>query len=863
MTAPITGTAVSNIPTSPLGRLARFGELAWQDVRHGFRALRLRPGYAATVAITLALGMGVNAAIFGVLDRLLFRAPEHIAEPDRLVQIHTGRLGSDMVQTSQSYALHTHLRQRVPDFQSVAVVTPQRTGSRQYYPLGRGATAWRVTGAQVSPSFFTVMGVRPYLGRFFQEDEAGEANPGKLAVVSHGFWRRHFGGRRDAIGAHLDIGTDRYTVVGVAPPGFRGAEITDVDVWLPIASAEGLRFIKGPHWSTTRQSTWLHIFARLAPGATRERALGQASRAVREFQRVRDAESPARSRAESESVTVMFGSVIPGESLAGLGPSGHTDLVQVSRLLGVVALFVLLLACANVANLLLVRAINRQREIAVRLALGVSRARLTSQLLLEGLLLAAFGGIGALVIAFLASGVMRRLLLADAAWAGAAVDGRLLAATAIMTVGVAVVTSLLPIVQASRPELTRELKSGAREGLVQRSFTRSTLLATQTALALVLLTGAGLFLKSLQRAMRLPFGVDVDRVVLANIDHATVGMSNAAAGELYLRFVERARMVPGVSAAAASIAHSFGLGWGTSVYWRGESLRLNDRTFAQYAITPDYFTVMGIRLSRGRAFTATDRAGSPLVAIVNETAAQTFWPRGDAVGQCVQVGADSVPCTTIVGVVTNARRQQLLEDPIPQIYRPLIQLPESATRSTVSTFGMTLLARAERPSAVVEPLRRALQATAPDVPYAHVRPLAEQVGRHTRSWELGAKMFSVFGALALAIAAIGLYSVVLFTMVQRRHEYGVRLALGASARHLVWITMLRGLLPALAGLVGGAALALAGAKIVASLLFQTTPTDPIVIGTTCAILLAAAAIACLLPGLRAARTDPLVALRAD
>ena len=850
-------------PSTAVRQAARFSEVAWQDLRHGFRALRLRPGYAATVAITLALGMGVNAATFGVLDRLLFRTPEHIVDPHRLVQIHTGRLGSDMVQTSQSYALHTHLRERVPDFQAVAVVTPQSTGARQYYPLGRGATAWRVAGAQVSPSFFAVMGVRPYLGRFFQEDEAGEANPGKLAVISHGFWRQHFGGRRDAIGAHLDVGAERYSVVGVAPPGFRGAEITDVDVWLPIASADGLRFIKGPHWSTTRQSTWLHIFARLAPGATAERALTQATSALREFQRARDAESAGRSEPDADSATVMFGSVIPGQALSGLGPSGRTGLVQVSRLLGVVALFVLLLACANVANLLLVRTINRQREIAVRLALGVSRTRLTSQLFLEGLLLAACGGVGALIIAFLAAGVMRRLLLADAAWTGSAVDGRLLAVTGIMTIGVALVTSLLPIVQASSPQLTRELKSGAREGLVPRSFTRSALLATQTALALVLLTGAGLFLRSLQRALQLPFGVDVDRVVVAHIDHATVGMSNAEAGAMYLRFIERARTVPGVSAAAASIAHSFGLGWGTSVYWRGESLRLADRTFAQYAITPDYFTVMGIRVSAGRAFAETDRGGSPLVAIVNETAARTFWPRGDAVGQCVQVGADTVPCTTIVGVVTNARRQQLVEAPVAQLYRPLVQLPESVTRSTVSSFGMTLLARAERPPAVVEPLRRALQATAPNVPYAHVRPLAEQVGRHTRSWELGAKMFSVFGVLALAIAAIGLYSVVLFTMVQRRHEYGVRLALGASAGHLVWITMIRGLLPALAGLVAGAALALAGAKVVASLFFQTTPTDPLVIGTVTGLLVVAAATACLLPGLRAARTDPVVALRAD
>jgi predicted permease len=845
-------------------RLARWSEPAGQDLRFALRALRLRPGYTATIATTLALGIGVNSVMFGILDRLLFRAPEHITDPERVVQIHTGRLRSEAIQTSQSYALAKHLRAHVSAFHSVTVVTPQTAGARAYYPLGRGAAASRVAGAQVSPSFFVTMGVRPHLGRFFEEEEASEANPGKLAVISHGFWQRHFGGARGVIGAHLDIGADRYTVVGVAPAGFKGAELSDVDVWLPIASADALRFIKGPEWSSTKGSTWLHVFARLAADATVERALAQSTVAYREFERARIAESPtSRSRLNPDSTTVIFGSVIPGRSPSSSGLAGSTGIVQVSRLLGVVSLLVLLLACANVANLLLVRALNRQREIAVRLALGVSRRRLTAQMFLEGFLLAIAGAIGGIGIAYVGSGFVRRLLLADAAWTGSLVDGRVFAVTAFITLSVAVLTSFLPIVQASSPELSRELKSGAREGMVQRSVTRSALLATQTALALVLLTGAGLFIRSLQQAMQLPFGIDVDRIVVAGIDHATVGMSNAEAKDMYLRFAERARAVPGISASAVSIAHSFGLGWGTSVYRRGQSLRLADRNFAQYAITPDYFTVMGIRLVSGRAFTDADREGSALVAVVNETAAHNFWPNGAAVGQCVQVGADTMPCTTIVGVVTNARRQQLLEDPITQIYRPLLQLPASLTDGTVSSFGMTLLARAERPANVVEPLRRAMQSTGANVPYAHVRTLAEQVGRHTRSWTLGATMLTVFGALALAIAAIGLYSVVLFTMTQRRHEYGVRLALGATATHLVWITMVRGLVPATLGLVAGTALALAGGRIVSALLFQTAPTDPLVLGSVSVLLLATAALACLVPGMRAARTDPVVALRAD
>ena len=853
-----------------LHRLARLSETVTQDFRYAARALRLRPGFTLTVVVTLALGIGANAVMFGILDRLLLRAPEHIVAPERVVQIHTSWVGSDAVQTTQPYALYKDLLAQVPHFQSIAVYTPTSLG-RNYYPLGRVVGASRVAGAQVTPSFFTILGVRPEVGRFFQEDEAGESNPQKLAVIGYGFWQRHFGGRRDAIGAPLDIGADRYTVVGVAPKGFTGVELSDIDVWLPIASADGLRFVKGPEWRTTRSSQWLNIIARLAPGATPERSLAQATAAYRAFARARNVDSErggggpstvSSSSDNPDSMTVILGSVIPGRSPSTFGLSAKSGVVQVSRLLGGVSLLVLLLACANVANLMLVRALHRRREIAVRLALGISRQRLIAQVFLEALLLATLGSIGAIAIAFFGSGLVRTLLIPDAAWTGSALDLRVLGATAAAALLAAILTSLLPVVQATNPELSGELKSGAREGVVSRSYTRATLMATQTALALVLLAGAALFLRSLQRAMHSPYGIDLDRVVVASIEHRTVGLSNAEARQLYLRFAERARTVPGISASAVSIAHSFGLGWGTSVHSRGQRLRL-EQGFSQYAITPDYFRVMGIRLVEGRVFGDADREGSPLVAIVNETAARAFWPRGEVIGQCVQVGSDTMPCTTIVGVVTNAQRQQLVEGPIPQIYRPLLQLAPAITDNVVSLFGFTLLARADHPDNVVESLHRSIQSVAPNVPYAHVRTLRSQFGRHTRSWTLGASMFSVFGALALLLAAIGLYSVVVFTLAQRRHEYGVRVALGATGGHLVWITILRGLLPATAGLVVGLALALAGGKVVGSMLFQTPPNDPLLLGSVSALLLGAAGLACLLPGLRAARTDPMVALRAE
>jgi predicted permease len=851
------------VPRRLAARIARWRDALDHDLAYALRGLRLHPGFTATVTLTLALGIGANAAMFGILDRLLLRAPAHIVDPGRVVQIHVRRQGSTGVQTSQPYAVYKDLLAGVPEFESIGVTTPS---GRSRYPLGRGAMATSIAGAQVSPGFFTTLGARPVLGRFFHEDEAGEQQPQRLAVIGYGFWQRHFGGVRDVIGRTLDLGVDRYTVVGVAPRGFTGAELSDLDVWIPIAAAEGLRFIKGPQWSTTRNSQWLSVYARLRPGVTEQQALARATAAFRagEIIRINESSRPENAALRADSMEVVFGSVIPGRSPAAFGLAAASGEVRVARLLGAVSFMVLLLACANVANLLLVRSLNRRREIAVRLALGVSRGRLIGQHLLEALLLAILGASAALLIVQVGSRFIGRLLLADAAWSGSAIDGRVLLFTGIITVATAVITALLPALQSSNPRLTSALKAGIREGSSSRSITRSALLATQAALALMLLVGSGLFVRSLQRVAQLPVGVDIDRVLVANIEHTSVGLGNAEARDLYLRFMERALRVPGIRASAVSIAHSFGLGWGTRVYRAGQELRMPQMGFSQYAITPDYFTVMGIRLVAGRPFNDADREGTGLVAIINETAARTFWPAADAIGSCVQVGADTVPCTTIVGVVTNARRQQLVEGPIPQIYRPLMQLPLSVTNSTVSAFGYTLLVRADaRPTTLVEPLRRALQNTAPTVPHANVRTLSDQFGRHTRSWQLGASMFTVFGGVALVLASIGLYSVVAFNMAQRVHEYGVRMALGATGSNLVGLTVRRGLRPVVVGILIGAALAAAAGGYVTGLLFETSGRDPLVIGAVAGVLFGVAIVASLLPGLRAAKADPMAALRAD
>jgi predicted permease len=525
---------------------------------------------------------------------------------------------------------------------------------------------------------------------------------------------------------------------------------------------------------------------------------------------------------------------------------------------------VLLIACVNVANLLLVRAMARRREMAIRLALGVTRRRLVAQLLTEGIVLSGLGMVGALACVHLASSSIRALLVADNAWSGGAVDGRMLGYCAFAAFLTGLLTSLFPALQASRADLTSALKAGAREGTAGRSRMRTGLLVAQAALAIMLLAGAGLFVRSLQNVGNLAFGVDVDRILVAEMQHAAVGMSNAEARETFRRFTDAARQMPGISGAATSIAMSFGLAWGTRLTRPGRAAPPVTNTISQYAVTAGYFDVMGVRLISGRTFTEADRSGSELVAVINETTARTFWPGENPIGQCVKVGRDTMPCTTVVGIVSNARRQDLVEGPVSQIYRPLDQVPPVVSDGTVSMFGFTLVARVARdPASLAEPLRRALQAVEPRASYVQVLPLSSRVERLTRPWTLGAAMFSIFGALALILAAIGLYSVVAFTVAQRQHEFGVRAALGATGADLVRMSVGRGMTPALAGIGIGISMFLLSGRSLEGLLFELSPRDPLVLGSVTAVLLGAAVLASLVPAIRASKADPMRSLKAE
>jgi putative ABC transport system permease protein len=834
-------------------------EFVRHDLRYTVRGLRSHPAFAATVVLTMALGMGANATMFGIVDRLLFRGPPGIEKPESVVLIETRRAGSPYSNSSFPYAAYTDYREQAGGFSSVAAASHGNP-----FPLGRGRDAARVSGSLTTASFFPTLGVKPELGRFFTADDDNEQTPHAVAVISYGFWQQHFAGKREALGSPLELGDQRFIIVGVAPKGFSGVDFTNVDVWLPIAAASGLRFDSSPSWATNRSNQWLTLIARIKPGVNVPLATEQATAVHRASLRQQIEAKPSLAKyIKPDSEFAELVSLVPGKANGvGNGRVASQD-VKVSRLLAIVSFIVLVIACANVANLLLVRGFSRRREIAVRLALGVGRPRLVAQLLVEGLVLAALGAAGGLLIAQWTSQGVRTLLLGQDAWTGGAIDGRLLAFAGIMTVATGVLTSVVPALSASRTDLASALKAGAREGGGQHSPLRTALLVVQAALALVLLAGAGLFVRSMRNVNALPIGVDLNHVLVADILHKAAGLTNADAHRLFDQFEADVRRVPGVTNSAVSIGLPFALNWSTELIVPGRILPKENQQPAQYVVTPGYFATLGIPVLAGRVFDSGDRAGTAPVAMISAKAASFLFPQQNAVGQCVKIGSDTMPCTTIVGVVANTVKQDL-DDIVPQVYRPLDQMPESFTDNTVSFFGYELVVRTNGDAGrYAESVRRVMQATSSSVPYANVRPMRDLFGRRTRTWDLGAKVFSAFGVLALILAAVGLYSVLAFSLAQRSREFGVRIALGARSGNLVYLGVSKGLVPIVAGIAVGLGFTLVAGRFIDSLLYKVSPRDPMILAGVCGVLLAAALVASLIPASRLTRIDPMSVLRTD
>jgi predicted permease len=526
-----------------------------------------------------------------------------------------------------------------------------------------------------------------------------------------------------------------------------------------------------------------------------------------------------------------------------------------------VSLFLLLITCANAASLFLARALVRRREIAIRLALGVSRSRLAILLMADALLLAIIGAAAAIAVAWWAIPGVRSILFAGASTAHWAIDGRLVSFTVLTALTAGLLAGIVPALQASRPSLAGALQQGTRQGAMHRSRTRVALLVAQGALSVALLAGTGLFVRSLQRIGALHLGLDLDRVLMVSFDGRHGGYTDEMVAGVAREMRERALAIPGVESASLTVSVPFHGQYALPLRLPGhDSLPGMERGSAPfiYAVTGDFFRTTGTRILSGRTWTGIDDRG-PAVAVVSAAMARRFWPTGDALGSCfrIEIRSPTADCIRVIGIAEDARRESLLEsEPALQYYVPLAQAPRPLTEQM-------LLVRATRPAQVRVPLMRTLQGLRPDLPYVHVQTLEELVAPELRPWRLGATIFALFGVLALVVAAVGTYSVMQFSVSQRLHEMGVRIALGARGTHLVRMVAGEALRTGSIACVAGIVVALALGRFVGALLFRTSPRDPLVLGGAALLMLVAGVLATLVPAWRASRADPVAALKTE
>jgi predicted permease len=825
-------------------RRQRWWETVGQDLAYSARSLRKQPAFGAVVVIVLALGIGANVTMFGVVDRLLLRAPEHVADPARLMSAGLARAtdGGARVQNALSYPIYRDLRSATGAFENVAAYTSTDMA------LGRGRDAREVHGMRVTANYFAALGVRPEAGRFFLPEEDGNPVAPNVAVLGHDFWQNRFEGNRAVIGETLLLGDDAYTVVGVAPRGFTGVTADQVDVWVPITAGVTAKEVDG--WKAGRQGYWLQVVGRLRPDVTRERAMASGT-AVLRAGAVRDGEFSTPLEAEKQSIRLI--SVLPREARAGTADA------KVAVLLGAVSVLVLLIACANVANLQLARGIARRREVAVRIALGIDRARLVRQLVLETVLLALGAGVAAILVTVWGGAIVRRVILTSDIAIGRAVDVRLVAYTAFAAIVAGILSGLIPAIQSSRPDVADTLRAGSRTGGPGRSGLRGALLIVQAALTVVFLTGTVLFVKSLKHIQALPLGMEPNRVVVVSAHTSGLRYTSAEIDALYRRLEEAALATPGVESAALGVGLPFQSGWAEEVSVPGRDSVPLTRDGGPYfnAVGTDFFKTVGTRILRGRDFTAADRGTSARVVVVNETLASLWWPNEDAIGRCMRVGGDTMPCAQIVGIAENARRFSLVEDPAVQFFMPLDQRPVWATSRALFVRPTGDAAKS------VEALRRELQTRVPDAPYIVVQLLADLVNPQMRAWKLGATMFGVFGLLAVIVAALGLYSVLAYDVSRRIRELGIRVALGAGRGDIGRMVIGRAVRVAVIGALIGFAITVAAGPVVGPLLFQTSAREPLAFALAAAVLFSVALLAAVVPTRRAARVDPIIALRAE
>ena len=830
-----------------------------QDLRYGFRTLRKSPVFTAVAVLSLALGIGANTAIFSLIHAVMLRALP-VDHPEQLVLMTDPAAGGVMSESSEtgersllSYREFDALRARNDSLRGVFAMQSEFSDVDARVDQSRV----KARAQLVSGEFFGVLGIRPELGRAFtpEEDRVPGANP--VAVISYGFWKRQFAGDPAALGKTILVGNSGFRIVGVAPRDFHGILVGwDIDVWFPLTMQT--QVLPGHDYLTPRDTLWLQVGGRLAPGVLRQTAQAGLNVVFQQILRGWAGSLPT----EKERKEILDQKLVLSAGARGAsevrGEFGD-PLILMMAMVGVV----LLIACANVANLTLARATGRQREIGVRLALGAGRSGLVRQLLTESLLIALAGGaVGALLAVW---GTDLVIALVSGAANGVALQGQRDAGVFVFTAGASLLTAvafgLAPAMRATRVDVNRMLTSGTRGVLGSRGMARSgrVVVVGQVALSLALLVGAALFVRSLHTLMTQNLGIDRDHVVMARLDPLAAGYHGGAAESLYRQLVDRVRSIPGVRDATISNTGLFGGDSRDQIRVDGyHSDKVEDRHASWTLIGPNYFHTLGIPLRRGRELNDADAARGAAVCVINETFAKFYFGDSDPLGRHV---TDEYPTTIttfeIVGVVADARENRLSGSQERRFYGNLFH-------PIGKVEGVVLLARtAGDAGRTVNALREAVNALNPALPVLSVRTVNEQMGRRLVVKQLIAELAAFFGALALIMAAVGLYGVMSYSISRRTSEIGLRMALGASQNHVLAMVLGETLLLVAIGIAIGLGGALAASRLLQSSLTGITATDPVSITTAVAIITAASVFAGYGPARRAARIDPMNALRCD
>jgi predicted permease len=813
-----------------------------QDLAYAWRALRQHALVTATIVITLGLGIGANTAVFSLLNAVVLRSPIPVPDAGRLFTVNGGRHAASGPESARlSGPMFDALRESAPAGVTVAAMS---RGVARVYTRAEGERETTPASLQlVSSGFLRVLGLSPSLGRDLPARvDAGDAS---LAFVSHGYWQRRLGGAPDVVGQALTVNGAAFTIAGVGPPGFSGVWLeTPVDIWAPLAAQSAIQYSQSfsadgadltRPWLPQAQVWWLHAVVRVPSG--------RPAAAAAAF----NASLSARAGRDAGIVLEPF-----TRGLSQVRRQFSTPL----RALLVMAALVLLVACANVANVLLARAVGRQREMAVRMAMGAGRSRLFHQLLTESALLVAMAGAVAVVFAGWAGRVLVRV--ATAATDGlppfdAPLDLRVLgfaAGTAFLSV---LLFGAWPAWRATRLDVVSALKSGARASMGGAGRPARVLVVAQVALSLVLVTATALFVRSFQHLLEVDPGVERERLLTLGIDPRLSGAPPGALPAMYGRVIDAVARVPGVeSASLAMCSLQSTCATEDGYHIEGRQPRQDERVaFAVNVVTPGYFSTVGMRLVAGRALTDRDLEGTPTVAVVNRTLAARYfgeWPR--ALGRRVGLGT---PDIEIVGIVEDARMLgDVKKDVPPGLFVPLAQRAVVPRVLEVRTLG--------DPAHAGDAVRRAVAGAAPELPVESAVTAEERLRRGLARDRLVILLTSGFGALALGLAGLGLFGVLSYAVARRVPELGLRLALGASPSNLRWSVVRDALRLVLTGVAVGLPFVLAGGTLVSSMVFGVSPRDAASVGAAAIVLLAVGVACSLLPAHRAARVDPVVAL---